>query len=223
MNEVLRRIKSFLIPYLLILCICLVLKLVYTKAEIYFAVNSFNNPIADSLEPYITDIGNGWTCIAIAALCALFNYRKAFLLATAYGVTSISAQILKYIFDTPRPLLYFQDQVGRIHLVKGVEMLRVHSFPSGHTVSAFTIGVIFTYWSKNKAWGPLFLLIAIMVGYSRMYLSEHFFEDVTAGSVIGTILTVIWIYWLDNKAFLQRPKWQKGLMHWHRPIDLSKE
>ena len=27
-----------------------------------------------------------------------------------------------------------------------------------------------------------------MVGYSRMYLSEHFFEDVVAGSVIGVIL-----------------------------------
>jgi len=51
-----------------------------------------------------------------------------------------------------------------------------------------------------------------MVGYSRMYLSEHFFEDVTAGSVIGVVPTVIWLYWLDNKRFIQRPKWQKGLL-----------
>ena len=51
-----------------------------------------------------------------------------------------------------------------------------------------------------------------MVGYSRMYLSEHFFEDVTAGSVLGVIVTVIWIYWLDNKAFIHRPKWQRGLL-----------
>ena len=211
-NEVLRRIKSFLIPYLLILCICLVLKLGYTKAEIYFAVNAHYGSFADWIEPYVTDIGNGWTCIAIAAILALFSYRRAFLLATAYGVTSISAQILKYIFDTPRPMLYFQDQVSRIHFVKGVEMLRVHSFPSGHTVTAFSMGVMFTYWSKNKAWGPVFLLIAIMVGYSRMYLSEHFFEDVTAGSVIGVIITVIWLYWLDNKLFIQSPKWQHGLL-----------
>ena len=212
MNEVLRRIKSFLIPYLVILCICLVIKLVYTKAETYFAVNAHYNPFFDWIEPYVTDIGNGWTCIAISAVLALFSYRKGFLLATAYGVTSISAQIIKYIFDAPRPLLYFKNQADRIHLVKGVEMLHVHSFPSGHTVSAFTMGVIFTYWSKNKAWGPVFLLIAVMVGYSRMYLSEHFFEDVTAGSVIGVILTVIWLWWLDNKSFIQRPNWQKGLL-----------
>jgi len=212
MNEVLRRIKTFLIPYLVILCICLVIKLVYTKSEIYFAVNAHYSPFADWISPYVTDVGNGWTAVAIAALLTLFSYRKALIVASSYAVTSLSAQIIKYIFDAPRPLLYFKDQVDRIHLVKGVEMLHVHSFPSGHTVSIFTLGVIFTYWSKNKAWGPVFLLIAVMVGYSRMYLSQHFFEDVIAGSVIGTILTVIWLYWLDNKSFIQRPKWQKGLL-----------
>jgi len=212
MNEVLRRIKTFLIPYLVILCICLVIKLVYTKSEIYFAVNAHYNQFADWIAPYVTDVGNGWTAVAIAALLTLFNYRKALIVASSYAVTSLSAQIIKYIFDAPRPLLYFKDQVDRIHLVKGVEMLHVHSFPSGHTVSIFTLGVIFTYWSKNKAWGPVFLLIAVMVGYSRMYLSQHFFEDVTAGSAIGTILTVIWLYWLDNKNFIKRPKWQKGLL-----------
>ena len=92
-------------------------------------------------------------------------------------------------------------------------MLQVHSFPSGHTVTAFSMGVIFTYWSNNRALGPLLLLIAVMVGYSRMYLSEHFFEDVTAGSVMGVLITLIWIYWLDNKVFMQSPGWQRGLLN----------
>ena len=212
MNEVLKRIKTFLIPYLVILCLCLVIKLVYTKSEIYFAVNAHYDPFVDWIEPYVTDIGNGWTAVAIAALLTLFNYRKALIVASSYAVTSLSAQALKYIFDAPRPKLYFKDQISKIHFVKAVEILSLHSFPSGHTVSAFMLAVIFTYWSKNKAWGPVFLLIAVMVGYSRMYLSEHFFEDVTAGSVIGVILTVIWLYWLDNKSFIQQPKWQKGLL-----------
>jgi len=201
------------IPYLLILCICLVIKLTFSREEIYFTVNGINSPFADFIAPYLTDLGNGWTAVAISAILLLFNYRKALLLASAYAVTSISAQIIKYIFDAPRPKLYFRDQLSRIHFVKGVEILSYHSFPSGHTITAFSTAVIFTYWSRNKAWGPLFLLVAILVGYSRMYLSEHFFEDVTAGSVIGVILTVIWLYWLDNKAFIQQPKWQHGLLN----------
>jgi membrane-associated phospholipid phosphatase len=212
-NEVLRSINWLLIPYLLILCICLVIKLFFTREDIYFTVNGSNSPLADFLAPFATDLGNGLTAIVISAVLALFSYRKAFILLTAWAATSIAAQVLKFIFDAPRPMLYFKDQLDRIHFVKGVDMLRVHSFPSGHTVTAFTMAVIFTYWSKNKAWGPIFLLIAVIVGYSRMYLSEHFFEDVTSGSVIGVFMTVICLYWLENKAFLQRPKWQTGLLN----------
>ncbi len=211
-NEVLRSIRSLLIPYLVVLCICLIIKLIYSRQEIYFAVNGIFSPIGDFLAPFLTDLGNGWFAVAIAAVLALFNYRKAFIAATSYAVTSVAAQLLKYIFDQPRPALYFRDQLSRIHFVKDVDILKLHSFPSGHTVSAFTLAVLFTYWSKNKAWGPLFLLAALFVGYSRMYLSEHFFEDVVAGSVIGVVVTAIWLSWIDSKAFLGRSQWQRGLL-----------
>jgi membrane-associated phospholipid phosphatase len=212
MNEVLHRIKWLLIPYLVILCICLVIKLVFSRETIYFTVNGLNSPIADFLAPFVTDLGNGWFAVIIAAVLTLFSYRKAFIVITAWGVTSLFAQLIKNIVKAPRPKLYFQNQISHIHFVKGTYLDMHNSFPSGHTVTAFSLAVLFTYWSKNKAWGPIFLLIAVMVGYSRMYLSEHFFEDVTAGSVIGLVITVIWLYWLDNKKFIRRPKWKKGLL-----------
>jgi membrane-associated phospholipid phosphatase len=45
-----------------------------------------------------------------------------------------------------------------------------------------------------------------------MYVSEHFFEDVIGGSVIGVIVTVMWLTWLDTRKFLHSPKWHKGLL-----------
>ncbi|MGZ3944269.1 MAG: phosphatase PAP2 family protein [Mucilaginibacter sp.] len=213
LNTVLRKIRWMVVPYLLVLIICLVIKLTFTRQEIYFAVNGHYNAAADFLAPFITDIGNGWTAVTIAAILLFFSFRKALIVATAFAVTSISAQIIKYIFDAPRPKLYFKDQLANIHFVKAVEILSYNSFPSGHTITAFMLAVLATYWSRNKALGPLFLLIAILVGYSRMYLSEHFFEDVVPGSVIGVILTVIWLYWLDSRKFIQQPKWQKGLLN----------
>ena len=199
-------------PYLVVLCACLIIKLTFTREDIYFAVNSHNYPWADTLAPYMTDLGNGWTTIAFAAILLLFNYGKSLFLAITYAVTSILAQIIKHIFDAPRPRLYFQNQLGHIHFVKGVYMLSLHSFPSGHTVTAFSTLVVITYWCKNKGWGLPLLLLAILIGYSRMYLSEHFFEDVTAGSVIGTITTVFLITWLYSKKFLYTDKWNKGLL-----------
>lgn len=213
LNTVLRRIRWMVVPYLLVLIICLVIKLTFTREEIYFAINGHYSAAADFLAPFITDIGNGWTAVTIAVILLLFSFRKALIVASAFAVTSISAQIIKYIFDAPRPKLYFKDQLAKIHFVKAVEILSYNSFPSGHTVTAFMLAVLATYWSRNKALGPVFLLIAILVGYSRMYLSEHFFEDVVPGSVLGVILTVIWLYWFDSRAFIQRPDWQKGLLN----------
>ena len=211
-KDVLYRIRWFFIPYLILIAACLIIKLTFSREEIYYAVNTRYSDWADWLAPYITDIGNGWTTVILSAILLLFSFRKAFILATTYAITSISAQIIKHIFDAPRPKLYFQDQLSRIHFVKGVDQLSLHSFPSGHTVTAFSTALIIAYWCKNKLWGLPLLLLAALVGYSRIYLSQHFFEDVTAGSAIGVVLTVFWLKWAENKAFLKSPAWGRGLL-----------
>ena len=211
-KDILYKIRLFFIPYLVILCACLAIKLSFSREAIYFAVNSHNYPLADILAPFFTDLGNGITIIILSAILVLFNYRAAFLMISSWALTSIIAQIVKFIFDAPRPFLYFQAQLNHIHLVKGVYMLRLHSFPSGHTQTIFSAMVVVMYLIKNKKWAPLLLLLAILVGYSRMYLSEHFFEDVVAGSAIGVLFTVAWLRYIDSKTFLQNPKWNRGLL-----------
>ena len=213
MKQILYQLRWFFIPYLILLGICLIIKLTCTREEIYYAVNSLYSNWADAAAPYITNVGSGWTVVVLTLILLLFSFRNAFLFATANIVTALVAQTLKHYFDAPRPQLYFKDQLDRIHFVLGTEQLSLHSFPSGHTVSAFTSAMVLTYLCRNKLWGfPLFLLAAL-VGYSRMYLSQHFFEDVTAGSVIGFVITLAWLYWLDNKSFIHQPKWQKGLLN----------
>jgi membrane-associated phospholipid phosphatase len=216
-KDVLQRIRLFFILYLILLCCCLVIKLFYTKDEIYFAVNSRNYPWADFITPYITDLGNGWTIVALAALIALFNYRIAFLTVTTFIVTSLSVQVVKFIFDAPRPKLYFKEQISKLHFVKGIDILSHNSFPSGHTLTAFAIGLLIAYLVKNKTWSILLILYGILVGYSRMYLSEHFFEDVIGGSVLGVFLTIFWIRFIDSRKFINSAKWQRGLLNRRLP------
>ena len=211
-KDILYRTRSFFIPYLILLCICLIIKLTYTREEIYYAVNSYYSNWADILAPYVTNIGDGVTIILASVLLVFFSYRKAFLMFTTYLVTAITAQVIKRIFDAPRPKLYFKDQLPHIHFVKGVDPLSLHSFPSGHTVTIFAATLLITYWCKNKLWGIPLLLLAIVVGYSRMYLSQHFFEDVVGGSVIAVVVTVFCIRWCEHQQFLLLPKWNKGLL-----------
>lgn len=211
-KDVLYRVRYFLIPYIVVLCACLVVKLLFTRSEIYFAVNGVYSNWADYGAPFITDIGDGITVIVLSAILALFSYRYAFLMITSYAITSLTAQILKYSFDMPRPKVYFSNQLDKIHFVKDLYILTVHSFPSGHSVTAFSAGVVVTYLVKNKMWGILLLGVAVLVGYSRMYLSQHFFEDVLAGSVIGVMVTILWLSWIDRRKFINSPRWCRGLL-----------
>ena len=197
---------------MILLAICLIIKLTYTREDIYFAINAMYSSWADAAAPYITNVGSGWTVVVLTLVLLLFSFRNAFLFATANIVTAIVAQTLKRYFDAPRPQLYFKDQLDHIHFVLGTEQLSLHSFPSGHTVSAFASAMVITYICRNKLWGfPLFLLAAL-VGYSRMYLSQHFFEDVTAGSAIGVVVTAIWLYWAEGREFLRSDRWNAGLI-----------
>lgn len=212
MRHILYQVRWFLIPFLIVLATCLIIKLTYSREDIYFYVNALYSTWADNAAPYVTNIGDGLTVVGLVLVLILFNYRFAFLLATANIVSALVAQSLKHYFDAPRPQLYFKDQLDRIHFVLGTQQLSLHSFPSGHTVSAFSTAIVITYLCKKKQWGFLLFLMAALVGYSRMYLSQHFFEDVTAGSAIGVVVSAIWLYVADNWKFIHSEKWNRGLI-----------
>lgn len=213
--DVLKQIRFLFIPYLIALVACLLISVMYSKSQIYFTFNSWHFPFGDEFFALWTNMGDGLVCVIVTLGLLFYSYRKGFLLGTSYILTSIIAQVMKHIVATPRPVIYFKTQVSKIYLVKGVTMLETMSFPSGHTTSAFTAAVVLTYITPRKAWGLLFFILAVLVGYSRMYLSEHFFEDVVGGSAIGVLVTVFWITWIDNKVFLRSPKWNKGLIKTH--------
>ena len=207
-----RKTRLFLVYYLVILIICLIVKFLYTREQIYFAINGLHTYLGDIIFPFFTMLGNGLSVIFLSLIIAIFSFRKSFLLLSGYLATALVAQVLKFIFDKPRPYLYFRTQHHKMYLVKGTEMLSYHSFPSGHTVTAFSACLTLAYLFRYKYFNLPMLIMACCIGYSRIYLSEHFFEDVTAGSVIGVFMTLFWLYWLDNKPFLHTAKWQGGLV-----------
>lgn len=211
-TDVLHQIKSFFVPYMVVLILCLIVKLSFTREAIYFAVNKRHDLWADVFFTYATELGAWVMVTTLAIIFLMFSYRKALLLVTSFAFTGILVQIAKNIFHAPRPKVYFASELNKIYFVKGIHINMTNSFPSGHTVTAFTAAVVLSYLAINKRLGYLYLLFAMGVGYSRMYLSQHFFEDVTAGSIIGTIGTVIWITWLDGRPFMKSERWSRGLL-----------
>lgn len=63
------------------------------------------------------------------------------------------------------------------------------SFPSGHTMSSFAAATVLIYMDKKI--GAISLILATIIGFSRLYLYVHYPSDVVIGLLIGVLLGII--------------------------------
>lgn len=124
--------------------------------------------------------------------------------------------MLKFIFNMPRPGdMISAGRMGGIPLVEGIALHTGRSFPSGHAASfavlAFAVCLLsmqdrptrLRAIATQAACGVLFLVGC----YSRIYLSQHFAEDVLVGGLIGFVATVVsWNRIMANRGFQSRTR-----------------
>ncbi|NJK86360.1 MAG: phosphatase PAP2 family protein [Bacteroidales bacterium] len=75
------------------------------------------------------------------------------------------------------------------------------SFPSGHATSAFALFFCLAVLVHQNSMKLLFFMSALLISFSRVYLSQHFLLDVYVGSFIGLIISILfckWIYLSEN-------------------------
>ena len=169
-----------------------ILILVLGKHGAFQLINSNHNEFADQFFKYFTHYGDGLMWIPLALYC--FFYRRKYFIAVVAGVliSSLLAQFLKRVVypDELRPISYLSENFP-VHIIDGVTMKRSHSFPSGHTTTAFAMALIMAYMVNNKIWSVIFPLFALMAGYSRVYLAQHFPTDIFAGMCIGIVSAIL--------------------------------
>ena len=182
-----RGISYFLSPYFLFFIVTLAALIQYPKAELHLLMNENHTPFGDFFYRMWTEMGGGTVPFIFLGLFLLYRYSYALYLLSAQLAGGIISLIGKRGFNEPRPLLYFQEKFSEITLpaVEGVRMYKMHSFPSGHTVTAFALFFGLALIVKNKWLKSLFFVMAALVGYSRVYLSQHFAIDILVGSAIG--------------------------------------
>lgn len=181
---------SFFLPYILLLFVVGVLQLDFSQTALIKGLHQHYHPLADFCFQYITRLGEGWGFGLVLIVMLLKKQNQgAIVLTVATLVSSLFTQFLKLqVFpEIGRPVTFFYPHYQGFNLPNGTTiLLQDHSFPSGHTTSAFTIFCVATLFVQNKRWGYLFVLLAFLVGYSRVYLFQHFVIDAYIGSIIGT-------------------------------------
>jgi membrane-associated phospholipid phosphatase len=199
MKNIFYKDSGFYTAYLSLVCLAYALLLFFTKAESFLMINQFHSAGLDTFFQYVTHLGDGLFYAAIVIVLFFFNRWYGWMGVLAFALSSGLAQLLKNLFYSgePRPLAFLKDKT-LIHMIDGVEVHMLNSFPSGHTTTAFSIAVLLTYVVKNKYYPYLFLCLAAIVGYSRIYLAQHFLIDVTVGSIIGVSTAVLSIWLVDQ-------------------------
>lgn len=167
----------------------------YSVSEIHLAVNTHNNGFLDFIMPWVTLGADGWTIVVACLLAIAWNRKGGLFISLACLFTSGVTWLLKsewFFQGTPRPKWYFTHvEKFDLHYVPGVENWLYDSFPSGHTTVAFAFFFSIAICVRPKKIALLLFIAALAVGYSRIYLSQHFLLDVFFGSIIGTIGTLI--------------------------------
>lgn len=160
-------------------------------------LNPSEGSVFDTYFRYMTHLGDGVTALVLSAILLIVNRKWALALFLSFIISGGITQIIKNIFsDIMRPSAAIG--IDKVHHVVGTNLSSFHSFPSGHTTSAFAIFLSIALLLKNKKLGLICFLFAVLIGYSRIYLSQHFPIDVFIGSVIG-VVTTISVFGILNK------------------------
>jgi len=200
MQSIFKNFKYFLFPYIVFVLFCLICLVIFSKSYLFFIINENHNQFFDFVFYITNNLGDGW-CFGILLISVFFFLqRKLFFLGIIIFTSSTLVSIIfKWLIfkDSLRPRSWFKNS-EIIHFVDGVTVYTNHSFPSGHTITAFSLAIYCTYVVKNKKYGLLFLFLAIMAGYSRIYLGQHFFGDVTFGSIISVITSLTCVFYYER-------------------------
>jgi membrane-associated phospholipid phosphatase len=194
--------RFLLITYFQFLVLGILILSIHSNMEVSLFINRLNSPFFDIFFKYWTLFGSFALIGPILLILCFVNYRQALIAATSSLVGFLLVQVAKRFiwYDAPRPKVFFDGLVD-IHYVAGVHIHSTHSFPSGHTTGAFALFIALALMNKRPLWQMLFLVTALLVGYSRLYLAQHFPIDVLVGSVLGTFSALV-SYWMlhDNPS-----------------------
>ena len=127
-----------------------------------------------------------WVTLAIVASAMprtrASAWRVLLTVALAYGMVD---GVLKPLIGRPRPAIHATAPARHLP-----PLPRTSSFPSGHATATFGAAIAVSRMWPHTA--PVWWSLAVLIGYSRIYLGHHYPLDVAGGALIGIALA-FWV------------------------------
>lgn len=165
-----------------------------------FVNDALSNPVFDFLMPIITNKKNWHIPIAASWILLIWKGGKqgrtiAFLIIPVLiAADQTSSSLLKHIIERLRPC---NDPVFRDYV--NLRLPRCgsgYSFPSSHATNISAVFTLFIYYYRRFA--SFWIIIIVLVGFSRIYVGVHYPLDVAGGFAVGTTISVLIILIFDG-------------------------
>ncbi|MCB0631915.1 MAG: phosphatase PAP2 family protein [Saprospiraceae bacterium] len=205
--------RMYFIAFIIFWLIAFGIYLGITQGDDILFFNRRRTALGDTFFRYGTHMGEEIAYIFVGVILIFYSYRNLIMIPIIGVVVTAVSALLKEIFRHPRPFRWFQENGmdGLLQTIEGVTInMGSNSFPSGHTMSAFTLYTFLALCLPRKKINSVILIaLPIMVGVSRIYLIKHFLEDVLVGALVGVILGVL-LYKLQYVLFKYPHPWMDG-------------
>jgi membrane-associated phospholipid phosphatase len=172
-------------------------------------INNAHSPAGDIFFGIVSGLGDGLIIALICSLLMLFRLRLGIAALLAFIVSGLLVQILKRIFDMPRPPAVLEN----VHVL-GASLMS-HSFPSGHSTSdGVMVLAAFLLWCVKDWRSWLAGIVFFLAAFGRIYGGVHFPTDVAAGMAIG-VATML-VCWKGLRS-LPIEQWEVSPWAWRIP------
>ena len=175
--------------------------------EFLYLLEKIRMPVLNEFMLLITHLGEEMTFLVLAMVffwCV--DKKRGYLIMSVGFMGTMANQFLKLWFRIPRP--WVRDPEFTI-LEQAREEATGYSFPSGHTTSAVgTFGAIAVTEKRRWIAGGA-VVLAVLVGLSRMYIGVHTPADVIAGALTSVVLIAALRKAVDSPRGM---KWVIGAM-----------
>lgn len=165
--------------------------------EILYWLENIRCPFLTQLMLLITRFGEE-TAFLVAALIVFWclDKNKGYYLMAVGFCGTILNQFLKLLCKVPRPWVLDPDFNA---VEEAIPAATGYSFPSGHSQSSVGVFGGLALTGKNKMLRWIFIAIAVLVPFSRMYLGVHTPQDVLVGSLSALALVFVFRFVNEGK------------------------
>ena len=194
-QRIIKTIHIWIAAFLMLLAAAIFL-FTHEKAAGYKLLVPYHNPTLDVVVSWFTYVGDGIFVLVCAVVLFVYKQKRlALIVVVSFLLSGLLVQIPKNLIDAARPALYFQGLGQPFHIIPDVTLTASHaSFPSGHTATVFAFMSCLVLMFPKSKWNGVWLLVAIAVAYSRLFVGNHFLVDVLVGAIIGMFSTFLTYY-----------------------------